>query len=41
MWFIIIIRIRIGFAAAIRVKNKILALKNSNEPSFHKQPCET
>jgi len=22
-------------------KNKILALKNSNEPSFHKQPCET
>ena len=22
-------------------KNKILALKNINEPGFHKQPCET
>lgn len=22
-------------------KNKILDLKNSNEPDFHKQPCET
>ncbi len=26
---------------AERGVNKILALKNSNEPGFHKQPCET
>ena len=25
----------------VEFKNKILALKNSDEPGFHKQPCET
>ncbi len=25
----------------VEFNNKILVLKNSNEPGFHKQPCET